>query len=73
MNKYIIPVCDLIDGNIDLYKILARNLNECQEKLMNSFSNYEGVENCANYREFLDLMDKEHNIAIGDITDIETL
>lgn len=71
MNKYIIPVCDLVEGDITLYKISARNLTECQEKLMQSFD-FDDIADCS-YLEFLDIMDTQHDIAIGDITDIETL
>lgn len=72
MNKYIIPVCDLVEATVSLYKISARTLSECQEKLMQKFSDTYDIDGC-NYREFLNTMDKEYNIAIGEITDIETL
>lgn len=73
MNNYIIPVCDLVEATISLYKISARTLQECQEKLMQKFAEiYDDIDNY-NYREFLDIMDKDYNIAIGEITDIETL
>lgn len=73
MNKYIIPICDLVDATITLHKISARNLTECQEKLVQYFSSdYDDIDNCS-YREFLDIMDQNYNIAIGEITDIETL
>lgn len=73
MNKYIIPICDLVDAQVWLCKISARNLTECQEKLMQRYiDKYDGLEDC-NYREFIDIMDKKHDLAIGEITDIETL
>lgn len=72
MNKYIIPVCDLVEANIWLNKYSARSISECQDKIMQEFSDkYD--EDFIDYRKFLDVMDKKYNIAIGEIIDIEIL
>lgn len=72
MNKYIVPVCDLVTPDIWLAKYSARSLNECQDKIMREFSETFGEE-FVDYREFLDIMDRKYNHSIGDIIDIETL
>lgn len=72
MNKYIIPVCDLVEANIWLNKYSARSISECQDKIMQEFSD-EYDEDFIDYRKFLDVMDKKYNIAIGEIIDIEIL
>ena len=72
MNKYIIPICDLVGAKVWLHKISARNLTECQDKLIRHFEDKYDIDECS-YKEFVDIMDKKHDIAIGDIIDIETL
>lgn len=72
MNKYVVPVCDLIDANIWLNKYSARSISDCQDKMMREFSDaYD--EDFADFREFLDIMDKKYNYSIGEIIDIETI
>lgn len=72
MNKYIIPVCDLISANIWLNKYSARSISECQDKIMREFSEAYN-EDFTDYREFLGIMDEKYNYSIGEIIDIETL
>lgn len=72
MNKYIIPVCDLVEATIWLNKYSARSISECQDKIMQEFSDIYD-EDFVDYCKFLDVMDKKYNIAIGEITDIEIL
>lgn len=72
MNKYIIPVCNLIDANIWIDKYSARSISECQDKIMREFSDTYN-EYFSDYEEFLDIMDKKYNYSIGEIIDIETL
>ena len=72
MNKYIIPVCDLVDANIWIDRYFARSISDCQEKIMRKFSE-EYDEDFTDYREFLDIMDKKYNYSIGEIIDIDTL
>lgn len=72
MNKYVVPVCDLIDANIWLNKYSARSISDCQDKMMREFSDaYD--EDFNDFREFLDIMDKKYNYSIGEIIDIETI
>lgn len=72
MNKYIVPVCDLIDADIWINKYSARSLSDCQDKIMREFSE-EYDEDFTDYREFVYVMDRKHNCSIGEIIDIETL
>ena len=72
MNKYIVPICDLIDANIWLNKYSARSISDCQEKMMREFSDVYN-EDFTDYREFLDIMDKKYNYSIGEIIDVETI
>lgn len=72
MNKYIIPVCDLVDANIWIDRYFARSISDCQEKIMRKFSE-EYDEDFTDYREFLDIMDKKYNYSIGEIIDTDTL
>lgn len=72
MNKYVVPVCYLIDANIWLNKYSARSISDCQDKMMREFSDaYD--EDFTDFREFLDIMDKKYNYSIGEIIDIETI
>ena len=72
MNKYIIPVCDLINADIWIDEYSARSISDCQDKIMREFSEVYD-EDFTDYREFLDVMDKKYNYSIGEIIDIETL
>lgn len=72
MNKYIIPICDLVSADIWVDIILARSISDCQEKLMREFSE-KLDEDFTDYREFIDIMDQKYNYSIGNITDVETL
>ena len=72
MNKYIVPMCDLVDATTWINKYSARSISDCQDKIMRAFSETFD-EDFIDYQEFLDIMDKDHNISIGDIIDIETL
>lgn len=72
MNEYIIPVCDLVSADIWNEKIYARSLSECEEKLMQKWSDKKDRD-FSDYSEFLDIMDKEYNMAIGSIKDKEEI
>ena len=72
MNKYIVPVCDLVDANIWIAKYSARSISDCQDKIMREFSEAHD-EDFTDYREFLDIMDKKYNYSIGEIIDVETI
>lgn len=72
MNKYIIPVCDLVSTDIWINKYSARSISDCQEKIMREFSEAND-EDFTDYREFLDIMDSKYNCSIGNIIDVETI
>lgn len=72
MNKYIVPVCDLVGAGIWIDKYSARSISDCQDKMMREFSEAYN-EDFSDYREFLRIMDEKYNYSIGDIIDIETI
>jgi hypothetical protein len=73
MNKYIIPICDIQAGSIWTHVIMAKSRSDCEEKLINKLIElYDVLDNFNTYREFVENAD-EHDILIGDITDIEEL
>lgn len=73
MNKYIIPISDFINKDVWNEIILARSINECKDKLMESLmENYEELEESDSYKSFVKQCLKK-DLIIGDITDIETL
>lgn len=73
MNNYVTPICDIQAGKIWNQVIPARNVLDCQEKLIRILvDQYDDLEDCLTYREFVTLADK-NDILIGDIKDIEEL
>ena len=68
-NIYIIPRCDISKSKVDHLKISAQSTKDCQEKIMDRFSEYS---NSDDYREFVNDLD-EQDILIGKITDIEEI
>ena len=72
MNKYIVPICDLISADIWIAKYSAMSISDCQDKIMRKYSELYD-EDYTDYHEFLDIMDKKYNYSIGEITDIETI
>ena len=69
MNKYVIPICNIPDSNVFNIVILARSTIQCQEKIMEKYSD---IVECDSWHEFVNAMDKK-DILIGEITDIEEL
>lgn len=69
MNKYIIPICIISDSKIYNEEIVAKSYSECQDKLMEKFSDYSDE---VSYHDFIkDLSDQD--ILIGKIIDVEEL
>lgn len=69
MSKYIIPVCFVTESKVYNEEITARSFIDCQDKLMEKFSEYSSE---VSYHDFVnDLRDQD--ILIGKITDIEEL
>ncbi len=69
MNKYIIPVCNIPDSKIYNLKIIANSNSDCQDKIMDKFSEYS---DCVDYHDFIKDLDSQ-DILIGMITDVEEL
>lgn len=69
MNKYIIPVCNIPDSEVYNLVINARSYSECEDRIMEKFSEYSTN---IDYHEFLKELDKQ-DVLIGEITDIEEL
>jgi len=69
MNKYIIPVCDINESEVYNLVINANSNSDCQDKIMNKFSDYS---DSLEYHEFISDLDQQ-DILIGKITDIEEL
>lgn len=72
MNKYIIPVCDLVEEKIGIYTYSARSISDCQDKIMREFSDHYD-EDFTDYREFIKIMNKKYDYSIGEVIDVETL
>lgn len=72
MNKYIVPVCDLVEGIIEIKRYLARSISECEDKIIDEYTNIYDII-FEDYSDFVNIMNSKYDIAIGDITDIETL
>lgn len=74
MNKYIIPVCDLITANIWLHKVIARSQSECIDKCIQYFIEKYDIECDINsYKELQNILNNQFDIALGDISDLELL
>lgn len=68
-NKYIVPICNIAKSDVYILKISAPSIAECEDKLMNKFSEYS---NANSYSKFVRDLDKK-DILIGEIQDIEEL
>ena len=73
MNKYIIPIADISDGEVYFETIMARSLSDCQDKLMRKLSEEYGIEEVTDYRDFINIADSNYDLLIGEITDIESI
>lgn len=69
MNKYIIPICIIPDSKVYNEVIIANSYTECQDKLMEKYSEYSSE---VSYHDFIEDLDNQ-DILIGKITDIEEL
>ena len=69
MNKYIIPVCNISNSKVYNLRIVANSNADCQDKIMEKFSDYS---ECDSYRDFIKDLNSQ-DILIGAITDIEEL
>jgi len=69
MNKYIIPVCNINESKVYNLVINATSHSDCQDRIMDKFSDYS---DSLEYSEFISDLDQQ-DILIGRITDIEEL
>ena len=69
MNKYIILVCNISNSKVYNLRITANSNADCQDKIMEKFSDYS---ECDSYRDFIKDLNSQ-DILIGTITDIEEL
>lgn len=69
MNKYIIPICIVSKSKVYNEKILANSFQECQDKLMEKYSDYSDEED---YYDFVNDL-RENDILVGKIIDVEEL
>lgn len=69
MNTYLYPCC--IDGYCTIKKVLARNFEECQTKIMEYYiQHYNHLDDTLNFSDFADDLYEKHDINIGDIFEI---
>lgn len=69
MNKYIVPICNISKSRVYNKVIIAKSTSDCQEKIMEMFSDYSASDNYKNFIKDLD----EQDILIGQIYDVEEL
>lgn len=69
MNKYIVPICDLNQDRVYNLVLSARSTSDCQDKIMEKFSEYSDFDE---YHQFVRALDNK-DILIGKITDVEEL
>ena len=72
MNKYIVSIADMYAEQVWIETYLARNLNDCQEKIMESLINQYEFDEFGSWQEFVEFLN-DHEIIISNIIDIETL
>lgn len=69
MNTYLIPWHS--DDTIDIKKIIARNYEECVDKLKKYFSEkYEDLDDILDLDDFLDILGDKYGVYVGEIYDI---
>lgn len=69
LNRYIVPICNIDESKVYNLIISATSISDCQDRIMNKFSDYSDNDD---YDEFLKDLDNS-NILIGDIEDVEEL
>lgn len=73
MNKYIVPICNINNGEVWIKVVIAKSNSDCQEKIMEDFLNRYDLEDVSSYREFTQILDSDYDILIGEIKDVEEL
>lgn len=73
MNKYIVPICNINNGEVWIKTIIAKSNSDCQEKIMEDFLNQYDLEEVSDYRKLTQILDTDYDILIGEIKDVEEL
>ena len=73
MNKYLVPICDVEVGSIWIQKISAKSFSDCEERLMSHLIETCDYDFTGSYKEFVEWLDYDKNILVGEIQDIEEL
>lgn len=69
-NTYLVPVCYIDNSKNSILKISATSLEECKEKIIDMYQDKCDEDN---YNSFVNILDREHDIIIGDIIDLDTV
>lgn len=69
-NTYLVPVCYIDNSKNSILKISATSLEECKEKIIDMYQDKCDEDN---YNSFVSILDREHDIIIGDIIDLDTI
>lgn len=69
-NTYLVPVCYIDNSKNSILKISATSLEECKEKIIDMYQDKCDEDN---YNSFVNILDREYDIIIGDIIDLDTI
>lgn len=70
MNTYLLPTCDTVSLDTTVKKVVARNLEEAQDKFITLFTNAHNIDYPADFEELFDNL-LDIGIIIGDIYNLE--
>lgn len=69
-NTYLVPVCYIDNSKNSILKISATSLEECKEKIIDMYQDECDEDD---YNSLVDVLDRKHDIIIGDIVDLDTI
>lgn len=69
-NTYLVPVCYIDNSKNSILKISATSLEECKEKIIDMYQDECDEDD---YNSLVDILDRKHDIIIGDIVDLDTI
>lgn len=69
-NTYLVPVCYIDNSKNSILKISATSLEECKEKIIDMYQDKCDEDN---YNSFVNILDREYDIIIGNIIDLDTI
>lgn len=67
-NKYIIPICEIQKSKVYNICLDGVSLSHCEDKIMELFRDYS---ECDEYADFVKDLDKNRDILIGEIKEID--